>query len=710
MSPKIGVPFIVILLLFSSWAFTNNQTIEQWISENSITVQNDEVELLSLQEQEHWLVLITDFESQPVADAWGPSKAQTLLDDIGHDYIHQLSGGATDIEIVVSSRITRAQHNIEVYGEDSNGNRDMNQKGEFLPMTLAEEVVNDHIEFADWEKYDLDKDGSVDRLLILHTSKGQEENPGQTNNIWSHFTTFDTPIEVAENTKVEHYTMASIRTGSSGIGTILHEMLHQMGALDLYPVHDSGNQNDWQGIGDWDIMASGNWNGGGVWPALPTAATLDMLQANRTQTMDLSWPVNAQEPCVGPTVQLRGMSENGTSLRIPIGESENIWIEYRSPSGFDKHLPGNGILVTYQDRSVGDEEQNELNRDQDQPWLSVIEADGRKDILYGANSGEESDVFQNGSTFGAEGVQIFTHDGLLVPWIATVNINVTVEISFSAPKCTSQFMVDAPDFGGVYIPGDSFPIRVTSNQTCQFSHNLTVSDGRTFIPTANISVGVPEQFIELEFSSASSSNSEAIVEGFFSCGNDSLFIKTKILTIGRIPTETTVRGTLDAYDRSVINIDIESIGLNSQSFSVDLDGPFSRIGSPPSQVNLVGNDSIEIEITPNGLLQDRMSVDGELVLISQSGHRWVIHLEYTAVDKDTSAFSQWQKPGILLGSAGIIAAFWVLLGTLEKTKKADKSTVIHSQVLESPKIEHKDPWGRTLDDELDTPRQPPLDL
>ena len=64
-------------------------------------------------------------------------------------------------------------------------------------MTLAEEVVNDHIEFADWEKYDLDKDGSVDRLLILHTSKGQEENPGQTNNIWSHFTTFDTPIEVA---------------------------------------------------------------------------------------------------------------------------------------------------------------------------------------------------------------------------------------------------------------------------------------------------------------------------------------------------------------------------------------------------------------------------------------------------------------------------------------------------------------------------------
>ena len=31
-----------------------------------------------------------------------------------------------------------------------------------------------------------------------------------------------------------------------------------------------------------------------------------------------------------------------------------------------------------------------LNRDQNQPWLTVIEADGRKDILYGSNSEKNS--------------------------------------------------------------------------------------------------------------------------------------------------------------------------------------------------------------------------------------------------------------------------------------------------------------------------------
>lgn len=698
MNTKFGVPVIVILLLFSSWSFTNNETIEQWISENSITVQNEEVELLPLQEQERWLVLLTDFENQPSTDSWGPSMAQTLLDDVARNYIYQMSGYSTEIQIDVNTRVTRAENPVEYYGKDTNGNRDMDERGDFLPVNLAKEVVTDHINHADWDEYDLNEDGYVDRLLILHTTKGQEENPGQTNAIWSHFTTFDSPIDVDENMKVEHYTMASIRTGSSGVGTILHEMMHQMGALDLYPVHDSSNQNDWQGIGDWDIMASGNWNGGGVWPALPTSATLDMLKANRSQTMDLTWPDSAQKPCIGPTVQMFGMSENGTSLKIPISDSENVWIEYRSNHGFDQHLPGSGILVTYQDRSVGDEEQNELNRDQNQPWLTVIEADGRKDILYGSNSGEESDLFQNGSSFGAEGIKIYTHDGFLVPWIATVNISLSVQISFSAPECTNQLRINAPDFGGVYIPGDSFPIQVSALELCDLSHNLTVSDGRTFLPLLNTSIGNQEKLVELEFSAESSSNSEAIIEGWFYCGDDSLYIKTKILTLGRIPFETTIIGTLDANENSVINFNVDSIGEKSQTFSVDLDGPMSRIATPPTQVTLNGDDEIPIEITPNGLLQDRMSVNGEFVLLSQSGHRWVIHLEFTAVNNDNSNFVQWQKPGTLLGLAGVFAALWVFLGTFEKRKKPQRDSEIDSLNTLSTIDTHQDPWGRTFDE------------
>ena len=94
--------------------------------------------------------------------------------------------------------------------------------------------------------------------------------------------------------------------------------------------------------------------------------------------MDLNWPQSAQDPCIGPSVEMKGMSENGSSLKIPVAEKEFVWIEYRSNYGFDQHLPGSGILVTYQDRSVGDEEQNELNNKQ----YCIVAADW---LLVGPN-------------------------------------------------------------------------------------------------------------------------------------------------------------------------------------------------------------------------------------------------------------------------------------------------------------------------------------
>lgn len=697
MSPRYGVPIIVILLLASTWSFSNNETIEQWMSENTITIESEEVSLLPLQENERWLVLLADFEEEPSSDTWGPSQAQTLLDDIGRNYITQLSGSTTEVLIDVNTRVTRASGSVSDYGSDSNGNRDMSSDGTFLPLLLAEETVNDHEKYVDWDEYDLDGDGFVDRLLILHTTKGQEENPSQSSKIWSHFTHFDEPLEVDENVKVGHYTMASLRTGSSGMGTILHEMLHQMGALDLYPVHESSPLNDWQGVGDWDIMASGNWNGGGVWPALPTSATLELLKANRSQTMDLTWPQTAQSPCIGPSIQLQGMSENGTSLKVPLNDNEVVWIEYRSDYGFDQHLPGSGILVTYQDRSVGDEERNELNRDSDQPWLTVIEADGRTDLLSGANSGEAADLFGNGSTFGATGVQIFTHDGILVPWVATVEINSTVEIHFTAPNCTPQFSVNTPDFGGVYLPMDGFPLSVTSTLPCEFTHNLTVSDGREFVEEIFLIDGQDIE-IELKYLTPATENAVASLEGYIQCGNDSLYLKTQILTLGRIPIESKTTGVIPAFETSTLSIPIQSYGNSSQSFTVELDGPMARIGSVSNQIVLDGSDEIIFEIEPNGLLEDRMSVKGELILISQSGHRWTLQLELTATDGENTFIEELRTPGKLLAISGAICIIWLLIGMFERKPKPSPSQSIEDSPIEKEIEPLSDAWGRSLDE------------
>ncbi len=699
MRPRVGVPLVVFLVIASSWALNNNDEIEQWLQENSPVTGSDEVALLPLQPNERWVVLVVDFDEQPSTEAWGVSQAEVMLEDVGAKYIEQISNNQSKLTVEVSQSVTRASGTLIDYGEDTNGNRDMSADGTFLPMALAEETVlaNDGL---DWSSYDLDEDGFVDRLLILHTTKGQEENPGQTGKIWSHFTVFEEPIEVSDTVKVAHYTMASLRTGSSGMGTVLHEMMHQMGALDLYPVHDTENLNEWQGVGDWDIMASGNWNGGGSWPALPTASTMEKIGANRSQQVDFTWPQSAQAPCIGPSIQLKGISDGGQALKVPVADGEFVWIEYRSNSGFDAHLPGNGVLVTYQDTTVGDEGHNELNSNPNQPWLRVVEADGRDDILNGVNSGESSDVFTDGMTFGSQGIPIYSHDGILVSWTATIEVNITMMIHFTAPSCTPALEINLPDFGGVMLPGDTFPLEIDVLEPCNFSHQLTLSDGRSFEQFTQLIEDA--QRIELMFSSPSTGNAEVMLEGTVQCGEDKLTVKTKILTLNRVPVETTIAGTFDTVVESYIDVLIESKGNGSQSFSVHLDGPMNRIGTAPEQISLVGDDTVRIHIDPQGLLQDRMSVEGELVLLTQGGHTWTVQLEFIATSQEPTFFEQWRSPGNVLFIAGLLSALWVLLGMVdskrESTNKRTMETVhVHPPMEDKTEDKVTDAWGRIID-------------
>ena len=309
-------------------------------------------------------------------------------------------------------------------------------------------------------------------------------------------------------------------------------------------------------------------------------------------------------------------------------------------------------------------------------------------------------MFLNGGTFGAQGIQIFTHDGFLVPWVATVEINITVQIHFTAPNCSPQFHLDLPDFGGVYLQTDGFPIIATSAEPCQLTHGLSLSDGREFNNESFLIEGENIE-IELNYSSESTENAVASLEGYIHCGNDSLYLKTQILTLGRIPIETLSIGTLPAFESSTIEISIESLGNSTQTFTVFLDGPISRIGTVSNQILLDGSDKALIEIQPNGLLEDRMSIKGELILLSQSGHRWSLEIEYTAEDSERSILEEWRTPGKLLGSAGIICILWVFVGMFERKKlprKVQQSSSFDKQAVQIEIQQDSDAWGRSIDD------------
>ena len=390
----LGFPLIFLLLSAATFSFTNESVIEDWLKSNSIVVQSDEIDTLPIQNDEYWPVLIVDFNGRNTNSNTAISEAESMLIPNAKEYFLELSRGSVTVNIDIHTVMTTASGNLADYGSDYGVERDSSSDGTHLPMQLAEEVVLANKESFSWDKYDLNNDGIVDRLLILHTTIGQETG-GNSNRIWSHFTTFEDYIELGEGLSIGHYAMASLGSGLEGFGTAMHEMLHQMGAYDLYP-SDGQQTSVWKGVGDWDIMASGNWNDDGKTPALPMSSTLETIGLDNYENVVFNW-VQEDDYCTANSIIFSSFDQNKLDYKIPISEGEYVWIEYREGNSYDDELPGNGVLVSYQDTTVSGYDDNELNVNNKRPYLKIIEADGNDELLSGSNEGQASDIFMRHS-------------------------------------------------------------------------------------------------------------------------------------------------------------------------------------------------------------------------------------------------------------------------------------------------------------------------
>ena len=690
MKRAVAAVVAIVFLVSSAWSFANGDIIEAWLVGQISEPDSDEPELVPLQDDERWMVVVVDFEDHTANNGWGPAEAVTLLEQAVVPYVEQVSGNSSTLTLTVHPNVVRASNNLATYGQDGSG-KDAGPTGAFLPAALAEEAVRGVRDEVDWEVYDLNNDGVVDRFLVLHTTKGQEENPSSTERIWSHFTHFEEPMSLPGGLAVEHYTMASLQTGSSGVGTIVHEMLHQMGAVDLYPVHDEIGGQSWKGPGDWDIMASGNWNGGGRWPAMPTAANMELIRPERVETLNLAWPGTAARPCIGPTVELEGITQGGSVLKVPLSDDESVFIEHRSDSGFDSRLPGTGVLVTYQDLSVGDFERNEVNTNPNLPWLKVIEADEGDDLVRGSNQGEASDVFLNNTTFGAQGVEIRNHDGVLVPWTATVSGEENLSVSFSAPDCTPAFTVDLSDHGTTVLPTDAVPISIGgANEAC--SSDLTSSDGR------GVALVERNGTYTLQFSMQGTPNSVARVTGTIACGEDTVHLEHTVHVLNRIPTPAPFKAIVHPQETTVLTVPMPSLGQGEQRLSAHLDGPLERVASAPTSIVLSETGEFVITVEPNGLLSENMLVHGELVVSTSEGQSWTVDVELEATSAVDSWYTPLTEPGRVIGAMLAVLALSALT-TVFARSKSEEGAAQMPVAVDAAKPVDVDAWGRPIDDE-----------
>ena len=681
----LGIPLIILLLSASLISFFNQDQIEDWLQNNSITINQEEINTLPIQQNENWPVLIVNFQDQMMDSSSAITQAEQLLVPHSQEYFSQLSNNYVNLSIDIHQTVAIANGDLADYGADNGVERDSSSNGIHLPMNLASEVINSNKNQLNWSKYDLNSDGYVDRLLILHTTVGQEVG-GNSNRIWSHFTTLDEIIELDGGLKIGHYTMAGLGSGQSGFGTAMHEMLHQMGAYDLYPSH--GQQTSlWKGVGDWGIMASGNWNGGGGTPALPMSSTMETIGLSNYQTVDLSW-IQDDGFCQGPELVFEPEQNSNVNYKIMIGQDEYVWIEYRGNNVYDNILPGNGILVSYQDNSVDGFDDNELNIDNQRPYLKIIEADGRQDLLQGMNEGDASDVFTNGTTFGSKGVEIRNHDGFLVDWYAEVSIVIKPVIQIKSDSCESELTGDLPDHSITMLINESIELSLLSTIDCQISNQLQSTDGRLIAISDNELYAGIEKKLTLTFNSVSSPNSLTKLTGKLVCGAEVLDIDTQILTLSRIPTDGEYTTEIPANADSRILIPIESTGQGSQTFEVHIDGALNRIASSSNTITLNGvDDLLSIDINHNNLLSNNMLINGH------------VEIELTAQNDGLKSINDFIAPGQMISLALLFAALWVYLTMRESAAKTSR-TDDDEEIKPSVDTEHMllDAWGRPLDD------------
>ena len=693
----LGFPLIFLLLSAAIFSFTNDAVVEDWLKNNSIIVKSDDANILPIQENENWPILIVDFNGRNTNQATAINDAEEMLIPHANNYFSQLSRGSVSVDVDVHQVMVTASGGLAAYGSDNGGERDSSNDGTHLPMLLAEEVVVANKQSIDWDKYDLDNDGSVDRLLILHTTIGQESG-GNSNRIWSHFTTFETPIDLGNDLTVAHYAMASLGSKSDGFGTAMHEMLHQMGAYDLYP-SDGQQTSIWKGVGDWDIMASGNWNDDGKTPSLPMSSTLETIGLNNFQTINFDWSQQT-DYCSATSIIFSPQDNMKLDYKIQIGQGEYVWIEYRGGNQYDSELPGTGILVSYQDTTIDGYEDNELNVNNQRPYLKIIEADGNDELLTGGNEGQSSDLFDNGSKFGSIGIEIRNHDGILVDWYAEVVINNQIEIMFKSDYCESNFELDLPNHSVTTLPNEPIQIEALSTADCILQNGLSSTDGRLVSIYPNqIQAGI-ESVISVAFNSAAQHNSMTKLVGTISCESEIRDIDIEILSLSILPKNSSFATSIPVTSKTQISIPIDSIGTGSHNFEYKIDGPLSRIAHSEQILRLTESDDfLIIDIDPNNLLSNNMIVNGVIEISDSNDNFWVVEVVLTAESSAAKSLNDYISPGQMVGLACIFAALWIFL-TMKENQPVNIEEIIEKQYYQENDEEKTsyDAWGRQIDD------------
>ncbi len=246
-------------------------------------------------------------------------------------------------------------------GNDKNGN-DMNPAAMIVEACMK---LDDKIDFSE---YDRDGDGNIDNVFVFYAGRG-EASGGLPSSIWPHSwdirAASETPIRL-DGKILGKYACTNEwqKKEPDGIGTFVHEFSHVLGLPDLYATSYTKAFTP----GNWSVMDQGSYNNDSRTPPMYSGF----------ERYALGWS-EAPELAGNRTIAMKSISDDDGYVLSTSDDNEKYFIEYRDKTGWDKYIPGTGMLLWHVNYSNKVWNQNVVNDDPAKQYVDLIEAGGKKD-------------------------------------------------------------------------------------------------------------------------------------------------------------------------------------------------------------------------------------------------------------------------------------------------------------------------------------------
>ncbi len=256
------------------------------------------------------------------------------------DYFKAQSAGQFELDFDVVG-VCQLKNKCSYYGGNASNGDDL-RAGEMV----AEACRWADSQGVDFSLYDWDGDGEVDQVFVLYAGMGEADG-GAASTIWPHmyalsYSDYGKSLSF-DGVTVDTYACSAELNGESnldGIGTFCHEFSHCMGFPDFYDTGYSG----WFGMGDYDLMCAGSYNGDGRCPAGYSAY----------EKHECGWLTYQDATLIEEDLNVTGLkaiSEGGYAyiLKNKAHEDEYYIVENRQNTGWDAYLPSEGVMITHVD-------------------------------------------------------------------------------------------------------------------------------------------------------------------------------------------------------------------------------------------------------------------------------------------------------------------------------------------------------------------------